>query len=68
MDGWQPPFIPVEVGRITTRLTVSDDLFLAKLTGTEPGISREVQLVDILLRFILTLIINLCLLSQRQFA
>ena len=37
-----PPVFPVEVDRITTRRAVSVNLFLAKFTGTYPGISCDV--------------------------
>ena len=39
-------------------LVVRGRLFLAELTGTKSGISCEVQLVDIFLRFVLTLLLR----------
>ena len=45
---WLPPVMPVEAHRTTARLPVSVSLFLAELTRTQPRISCEVQLVDIL--------------------
>ena len=45
--------------RTTTRLAVNVDLFLSKMTGTWPWISREVHHVDILSHFVLNLVLNL---------
>ena len=49
-----------KAGKVTTGLTVSVDLLLAGLMGTQPGISCEVQRVDIL-----PLMISPPVLSQR---
>lgn len=55
-----PPVIPVEVDEITTHHAVGVDPFLAKLMGTQPGISCEVQLVDILACFFFCLFFFVC--------
>ena len=65
---WLPPVIQGKIGRITTRLPVSIDHFVAELTKTKPGISCEVQHSDILSRFVLILALNRCLPSQWEFA
>ena len=55
---WLPPVTPDAADRITTRHAVSGYLFPANRTGTQPGISCEVQHVIILPCFFLTLGLN----------
>ena len=52
-----PPVIPGKVDRTTT---ITADLFLVEITGMEPGISFEVQRVNVLPRLVLPLKLNQC--------
>ena len=61
---WFPPAVSVEVDRITTHVNISSDPFLAEIMGIQPGISCEIQHVDILPYFVLTLVLNQCRLNQ----
>ena len=64
---WLPPVIPGKVDRITSHVTVSNDLFFAEMMGTCPGISCVVQHIDILSRFVFTLALNQYLPNQWEF-
>ena len=57
-----------QIGRFSTHVAVGVDLFITELTETQPEISCEIQLVDILACFVVTLMQNLHLLSQYEFA
>ena len=61
---WLPPVITGKVDRITTCVAVSVDLFLAKMTGTWPDVSWEVQHFGILPCFVLTVAPKWHLLNQ----
>lgn len=59
-----PPVIPVNADRITTYVTITADLLLVEMTETYPGISCEIQHVNILPYLVLPLITNQYLASS----